>query len=129
MADDTQLVYGTMFERVNEMISMEIYEPAYFAAFNPSMLFDKWAVMEVTDFSEVPEGMETFTIPAGLYAVFIHKGLASEGPRTFQYIFVTWIPNSEYMIDDRPHFEVMGERYKNNAPDSEEELWIPIRPR
>jgi len=30
-------------------------------------------------------------------------------------------------LDDRPHFEVLGDKYKNADPDSEEEIWIPIR--
>ncbi|MEP1984886.1 MAG: GyrI-like domain-containing protein, partial [Maribacter dokdonensis] len=38
-----------------------------------------------------------------------------------------WIPNSEYQLDGRPHFEVLGAKYKNNDPNSEEEVWIPIK--
>lgn len=34
-----------------------------------------------------------------------------------------------YEIDFRPHFEILGEKYKNNDPGSEEEVWIPVRPR
>ncbi|MDP5096829.1 MAG: GyrI-like domain-containing protein [Flavobacterium sp.] len=37
------------------------------------------------------------------------------------------MPNSEYQLDNRPHFEILGAKYKNNAPDSEEEIWIPIK--
>jgi AraC family transcriptional regulator len=32
-------------------------------------------------------------------------------------------------LDDRPHFEVLGEKYKNNDPTSEKEIWIPILPK
>ncbi len=67
--------------------------------------------------------------PSGLYAVFIHKGDASTAPKTFEYIFGTWLPNSEYLLDNRPHFEILGEKYKNEDPNSEEEVWIPIKPR
>ncbi len=70
--------------------------------------------------------METIVTPTGLYAVFIHKGPASEGKKTYEFIFGVWLPESDYELDNRPHFAVMGEKYKNNAPDSEEELWIPI---
>jgi hypothetical protein len=28
-----------------------------------------------------------------------------------------------------PHFEVLGDKYKNNDPSSEEEVWIPIKPK
>jgi AraC family transcriptional regulator len=40
-----------------------------------------------------------------------------------------WLPNSAYALDDRPHFEALGEQYKNNDPNSEEEIWIPIKPK
>jgi AraC family transcriptional regulator len=37
------------------------------------------------------------------------------------------LPNLGYTLDDRAHFEVLGEKYKNNDPLSEEEIWIPIK--
>jgi AraC family transcriptional regulator len=75
----------------------------------------------------VPDGMETLTAPGGLYAVFLYQGPANAAPETYQYIFGTWLPTSDYALDNRPHFAVMGEKYKNNDPSSEEELWIPIK--
>ncbi|MFT5513068.1 MAG: AraC family transcriptional regulator, partial [Bacteroidia bacterium] len=48
-------------------------------------------------------------------------------PKTFGYIFGEWIPNSIYDIDSRPHFEILGDKYKNDHPNSEEEIWIPIK--
>ena len=79
------------------------------------------------DFNELPHEMETLVIPRGLYAVFIHKGPASEGEKTYRNIFETWLPGSSYDIDSRPHFAVMGEKYKKDDPDSEEEIWIPVK--
>lgn len=112
----------------HELYSLEIYAPAYFDQFNPAAEFEKWAAVEVADFDAVPSDMKTLIVPSGLYAVFVHRGPASEGAKTYQYIYITWLPSSEYMVDSRPHFAVMGEKYKQNDPDSEEELWIPIRP-
>lgn len=54
---------------------------------------------------------------------------AGGGVGTFGYIFGTWLPNSGYIMDDRPHFEILGAKYKNNDPESEEEIWIPIKER
>jgi AraC family transcriptional regulator len=111
-----------------ELFSMQVYDQSYnFVKFDPDSSFEKWAAIEVRDFNSVPEGMETFVLPGGRYAVFIHKGSASKGQKTFQYIFGTWLPNSEYSLDNRPHFEILGEKYKNDDPDSEEEVWIPIK--
>lgn len=111
-----------------DLISMQVYKPAHFADFKPTNEFEKWAAVEVSDFSHVPAGMQTFTLPAGLYAVFEYKGSGND-PRIFQFIFGTWLPGSGYALDHRPHFEVLGATYKNNDPDSEEEIWIPVRPK
>jgi AraC family transcriptional regulator len=109
--------------------SIQVYGPSFFTHFNPESEFEKWAAIEVPDFWTVPLGMEPLVLPGGLYAVFLHKGPASRGPETFGYIFGTWLPGSDYLLDDRPHFEILGEKYKHEDPESEEEVWIPVRPK
>ncbi len=112
------------------LYSIQVYDnPTYFLDFNPNNSFVKWAATEVDNFNHIPDGMEQFILKEGLYAVFNHIGPASDFPKTAQYIYSVWLPNSEYNLDNRPHFELLGEKYKNNAPDSEEEVWIPIKPR
>jgi len=112
----------------DDLISMQVYDPDLdFSRFTPQTIFEKWAVTEVTDFDHIPEGMKTFVLPEGQYAVFLHKGLPSDFPKTAQYIYGQWLPKSGYTLDSRPHFEVLGAKYKNNDSDSEEEVWIPIK--
>jgi AraC family transcriptional regulator len=112
--------------RVTEdKISMQIYDSSYYQKFNPDNEFEKWATVEVEDFKNIPNGMKSFTLKEGVYAVFDYKGPSSDNS-IFQYIFWEWLPNSSYQIDGRPHFEVLGENYKNNDQNSEEEIWIPI---
>lgn len=111
-----------------DLISMQVYKPNYFTDFKPTNQFEKWATVEVSDFESVPTNMEAFLLAGGLYAVFDYKGL-SNNPAIFQYIFGTWLPGSDYVLDERPHFEVLGDKYKNNDPNSEEEIWIPIQPK
>ena len=112
----------------NDLYSMQVYPRSFdFTVVNPHTEFDKWAAVEVADFDIVPDEMETFVLKGGLYAVFNYRGLSTD-PRIFRYIFETWLPDSkEYTLDHRPHFELLGEKYKNNDPGSEEEIWIPIR--
>jgi AraC family transcriptional regulator len=110
----------------NDLISLQVYKPNHFAEFNPTNEFVKWATVEVVDFDNVPNDLETFTLTGGLYAVFDYKGSSADSS-VFQYIFGSWLPNSDYLLDDRPHFEILGEKYKNADPNSEEEIWIPIR--
>lgn len=109
------------------LYSIKVYQPSYFENFDPSKQFEKWAAAEVNSFDDLPAGMDKITIPEGLYAVFLHKGPANAAPVTFGYIFNSWIPNSEYIIDYRPHFEILGEKYKNDDPASEEEVFIPVK--
>lgn len=110
-----------------ELYSIKVYTPFYFDDVDPNAEFDKWAAVEAEDMAVIPDGMEGITAD-GLYAVFLHAGPQSEGIKTFLYIFRTWLPDSGYRLDDRPHFEIIGEKYKREDPASEEEFWIPIRP-
>ncbi|MGN7784602.1 GyrI-like domain-containing protein [Niabella sp. 22666] len=111
-----------------DLISLVIYGPEHFIDFKPTNEFERWAAVEVADFESVPTGMETFILPGGLYAVFDYKG-SSADHSIFQYIFGTWLPASNYILSNRPHFEVLGDKYKNNDPLSEEQIWIPIQPK
>jgi AraC family transcriptional regulator len=109
-----------------DLISLQVYGVGFFDDIEPSLEFEKWAAAEVADINEVPDGMEVFTIPGGLYAVFLHKG-SDNDDSIFRYIFTDWLPGSGYMLDQRPHFEILGEKYKRGDLASEEEIWIPIK--
>jgi len=110
-----------------DLYSLQIYPPLFYSPFNEHALFEKWAALEVSDFSNIPGDMEALTLPPGLYAVFIYRGDARDASPFFQYILTTWLPQSGYGLDDRPHFEILGEKYKRDDPASEEEIWIPIK--
>ncbi len=111
----------------NDLISLVVYAPNHFIDFKPTNQFERWATVEVENFNIVPVELETYNLSSGLYAVFNYKGMSSEASAFFQYIYSEWVPNSDYILDDRAHFEVLGEKYKNNDPSSEEEIWIPIK--
>lgn len=112
----------------SDLYSLQIYPNAYsFQSFDPTAGFEKWAAVEVSTHSDVPVGMEALTIPAGQYAVFTYKGNPIHAAPFFQYIFGTWLPHSNYVLDACPHFEVLGAKYKNNDDASEEEVWVPVR--
>lgn len=110
-----------------DLLSLSVYQPNYFEAFKPTEIFTKWALVEVSDFNFVPNTMEPFTIESGLYAIFKHQGDTQAFYKTMHYIFETWLPNSGYELDNRPHFEILGAGYKNGAPNSEEDVAIPIK--
>lgn len=99
------------------------------AEFTPETLFDKWAAVEVEHFNALHDGLENLVISAGRYAVFNYKGTVAAFYPVAKYIYLSWIPDSGYDLDDREHFTVMGEKYLPNDPLSEEEIWIPVRDR
>jgi len=109
-----------------DLFSLQVYPTSYFKHFSPTNEFEKWALTEVADFEQVPKDMEPFVLKAGQYAVFLYKGSSADNS-IFEYIYSEWLPNSEYTLDNRPHFELLGEKYKNNDSNSEEEIWIPIK--
>ncbi len=109
------------------LFSIQLYPALFFQNFNPVTPFKKWAAMEVNNFDNIPAGLENFTLEAGMYAVFLHKGSNNDNS-TFEYIFTNWLPRSkEYELDNRPHFEILGDKYKNGDSTSEEEIWIPVK--
>lgn len=110
----------------NNLYSVQLYSEGFFENFNPHQSFDKWATVEVNASAEIPNQMETIRV-SGLYAVFHYKGNPNAAQPFFQYIFKEWLPKSAYILDNRFHFEILGENYKNNDPDSEEDIYIPIR--
>ena len=109
-----------------ELYSIQNYPASFFYPFNADSEFEKWAAIEVVNVHVIPSGMESMIIPAGDYAVFLYQGDARDAGPFFQNIFYNWLPTSGYALDDRPHFEVLGEKYKRDNPASEEEIWIPI---
>lgn len=112
-----------------ELYSIEIYPEDFFKTFSPIAEFEKWAAVEVENFENLPDEIKTLASPKGLYAVFTYKGKSSEVAKFYQNIFQDWLPNAKFSIDVRPHLAVMGEKYKNDSDDSEEEFWIPVKPK
>jgi len=111
----------------DELFSLVVYKPNHFADYNPNNEFERWAALEVADFINVPDEMETYVLSGGLYAVFHFRGSSTSIASFYQNIFNDWLPESDYVLDYRPHFEILGAKYKNNDPLSEEDIWIPIK--
>lgn len=120
---------GEIADRLgSDFFSIQHYpEDFKMADFRPTTEFDKLAAVEVSSYDKIPEDMESYELAGGKYAVFIHHGPASAFAKTFQYIYNVWIPNSEYELDKRDQFEILGPNYRPDDPDAEEEVWIPIR--
>ena len=111
----------------DDVYEVLIYEANHFKSFNPANIFTKWAAVEVSSLDNIPDDMHSLSIENGLYAVFHYKGLSKDFGTLMQFILMNWLPESEYVLDYRPHFNVLGEKSKRNHPDSEEDVYIPIK--
>lgn len=110
-----------------DLYSLQQYPQDYYKNFSPLTLFKKWAAIEIYNTENIPAGFELLELPAGKYAVFIHRGNTEMFTKTAQYIYGEWLPNSGFELDNRPHFELLGDNYLGHEnPDSEEEIWVPI---
>lgn len=76
---------------------------------------------------EVPDGMETVTVPDCTYAVFECKGKIPFSVQDMtRRLYGEWLPNSGYEWANAPDIE----RYFDGDPTSEDyvcELWLPVR--
>lgn len=110
-----------------DLYSVDVFDASFpEGKFSPMTEFEKWAATEVEDFSAVPDGMGTLVLD-GLYLVFPYKGLGGPAAAPFYArIFTEWLPASGYKLDNRPHFALMGDKYRRDDPESEEEIWIPV---
>ena len=129
--DKTPLVWRKFMMRKNEitnrisdqLISLQIYPEN----FTPNQTFKKYALAEVSDFENLPEEFETFELKNGKYLVFNYKGKAENGPEIFGYIFQKFIPENQFEVDNRPHFEIFDDTYNPLDENAQEEIWIPIK--
>ncbi|MFF2093154.1 GyrI-like domain-containing protein [Paenibacillus sp. NPDC058174] len=76
----------------------------------------------------LPEGMDTVTIPAGLYAVVTRKGVIDGIRDAFRYYWEEWLPASGYVTRSSGiEYEYYDDRYLgNDNPESVMEIWCPI---
>lgn len=87
--------------------------------------FDYVAGFEVSSAQDIPEGMVSWDLPENTYAVFtctlptIHE--------TFQYIYESWLPQSDYQRAGGPEFELYDKDFDPEDPGSEMYIYIPVK--
>ena len=109
-----------------ERYLVKVYPKGYFEAFDPQRNFEQWAAYAVEGDGAARDGLAVLDVPAGLYAVWHYTG-SSEDHRIFQHILGEWLPESGFVLDDRPHVDVLGAAYRHADPLSEEDICIPLR--
>lgn len=92
-------------------------------------LLEYYAACEVSVRDEIllPEGMVSLKIPSTSYAIFTHKGKVKHINNTVNYIYSSWLLQSEYWHTYGPDIEVYDDQF---IPDSENSVMyysIPVK--
>lgn len=83
------------------------------------------ACAEVSDYKNIPEGMEKVDVPAENHFIFIHKGKLSKLGETYGDIMQE-IPKTRKKQKGGFWIEFYDYRWKGDKDESEFEIWIPI---
>lgn len=83
----------------------------------------------------VPEGTKgegevgTMTVPGGRYAVAHFVLDPAQYGEAWQAVFGGWLPESGYLPDDRPAFELyLGDMNAQPGDKHDVEIWVPVKP-
>lgn len=85
------------------------------------------AGIEVSDFENAPSDLGRMIVPPATYAVFEHHSHVSGIRNTWQAIWESWLPTSEYEGSPTPDFERYDERYDPVSCEGGIEIWFPVK--
>ena len=89
--------------------------------------FEYVAGMMVDSTDDINPEFVAREVPPSKYAVFTHKGLLFNLGETYNYIFTEWVKNCGYEINTMLNFEWYDDRFKDNDPASEFDIYVPIK--
>jgi AraC family transcriptional regulator len=84
------------------------------------------AGVTVSRVAELPAGMTSRTVPAGTFAVFIHRGPIKTIGQTMHEIYRVWLPMSGYDCLSTADIEVYDHRFCADGEASEMEYWVSV---
>jgi len=90
--------------------------------------FEYIAAFEVPSDEMIPDGMVYREVPEYKYAVFTHHGTLDKLGETYEYIYNTWLPQSDLELHpDKYDMEVYDERFIPNSDDSAFDIYVAIK--
>ena len=87
------------------------------------------AGVSVSEVGKLPDGMTSRTVPAGTFAIFIHRGPIQGIRETVREIYRDWLPQSGYEHAGIADVELYDHRFCLDSPDSQMEYWISVKPK
>lgn len=124
---DIPQLWGQLMGRMQEIPNLVQDGNSYGVMHNYDEETEAWdyvAAFAVTDAEDVPEGMVSLEISAQTYAVFPCTMPTIE--ETYETIYHTWLPQSEYKHAPAPEFELYPPTYNPEVESSEFQIYIPV---
>ena len=95
--------------------------------YKPGVGFDYLCGVEVGNTAGLPQDFSQVRLPAGRYAVFIHRKHVSAIPETLDAIWKKWLPNSGLQAADAPCFERYTEEFNPQTGMGGTEIWVALK--
>jgi AraC family transcriptional regulator len=108
--------------RMGELQSVSEPYVSYGVMASAGDTLDYMAGNPVGEVAELPEGMSRWDIAGNTYAVF--ETMMQHLPETFDYIFGSWLPASDYQQGSGPLLERYGETFSPDNPVVS--IYIPV---
>lgn len=90
--------------------------------------FEQWALVQIQQEDKMPDGIHTWWMEGGDYAVFEQSGTVENFRASMHWLIAEGLPPQQLALDARPYFEIMDHRYKGPAdPDSLETVYVPVK--
>ena len=93
---------------------------------SPERGFEYLSGVEVKDATKLPAEFTTVRLPAGEYAVFMHRAHVSAIGNTIDKIWKDWMPQAGLNIATSPCFERYTEEFNPQTGMGGMEIWIPL---
>jgi len=128
IADKLPVLWDEFLKQINK-IENKVPGLAYgviHQAQDKTDLLDYYAACEVTHINDVPKGMVSLEIPACRYAKFSHKGNIKNINNTVNYIYSSWLLQSNERHNYGYDLEIYGHEYDPVSDNSVVYYAIPI---
>lgn len=88
--------------------------------------FEYIAGVQISKLDDLPEHYRWIELQPQQYAVFEHTGSLQQLPRTFDYIWQAWLPQSGHQAADTPCFERYSADFNADTGQGALEIWLPL---
>ena len=85
------------------------------------------AAVPVSSAATIPAGMVSHIVPAGTFAVFVHRGPITRIADTCREIYRVWLPQSAWEHAEIADVELYDERFDCESEGSVMEYWISVK--